>query len=151
MDFSPFKTYAWLHAVQPKTGDARLDNDLTDARIRAALNQTLPDKGLVFDEDNPDVLVAYFVDVTRRIGGNTMAFGMGYGQRGRRYSAIGYDTAIYDYEEGALTIDIIDAQTQKTIWRGSGYRNTYSGSNPEKATEIINSSVARILKKFPPK
>ena len=41
VDFSGFKTYAWQHSEQPQTGNPRIDNDLIDERVRAAVNAEL--------------------------------------------------------------------------------------------------------------
>jgi len=150
-DFNALKSYAWKHADQPAVGDPRIDNDLNDKRIRAAVDSVLAAKGLVpVDQETADVLVAYFVDFKRRLNSSSISFGIGsYGRYGR-YGGVGYDTGISDYEEGNLTIDIIDRKSGETIWRGIGSRAVYTGSNPEKATRIIKESVARIMKKFPP-
>ena len=68
-----------------------------------------------------------------------------------RYGGVGYSTSVSDYEEGYLTIDIIDPASEKNVWRGVGRRTTYEGSSPKKMTKIINTAVSRILGKFPPK
>jgi len=150
-DFSSLKTYAWQHAVQPKTGNPRIDNDLMDERVRSAVDALLAQKGFVLaDKENADCLVAYFVEYKQRIGGSSVSFGMGTGGYGR-YGGVGYNTSVSDYDEGHLTIDIIDPASGKNIWRGVGRRTTYEGSSPKKMTKVINTSVSRILGKFPPK
>ena len=93
--------------------------------------------------------MAYFVGFKRKLNASSISFGMGGGHYGR-YGGVGYHTAISNYEEGSLTIDIIDPAEEKTIWRGVGARAVYQGSNPEKATRIVNESVAKILQQFPP-
>ncbi len=150
-NFSSLKTYAWQHAAQPKTGNPRIDNDLMDERIRSAVDAQLAAKGfLLVEKTNADCLVAYFVEYKQRIGGSSVSFGMGTGGYGR-YGGVGYNTSVSDYDEGHLTIDIIDPASGKNIWRGVGRRSTYEGSNPKKMTKVINTSVSRILGKFPPK
>jgi hypothetical protein len=149
-DFSPLKTYAWKHAEQPKTGNARIDNDLIDQRVREAVDASLAAKGFVpGSREDADFLVAYFIDYKQRIGGSSVSFGVGTGGMGR-YGGVGYNTTVSDYDEGLLTIDIIDPGKDKTIWRGVGRRATYESSNPDKVTKIINNAVSRILTKFPP-
>jgi len=152
VDFSTLKTYAWKHEVQPKTGNPRVDNDLLDERIRTAVESNLGTKGFVAeDASGADFLVAYFVQYKRRISGNTWAFGIGSGFYDGYGGGVGINTAISDYDEGYLTIDIISRASGKTIWRGVGRRATYDASKPEKTTEIVHSAVTRILKDFPPK
>ena len=150
-DFSQLKTYAWEHAEQPETGDPRIDNDLMDERVRAAVNRELAAKGLVAgSKSDADFLVAYFITYKQRIGGSSVSFGIGTGSYGR-YGSVGYNTSISDYDEGHLTIDIMDSATTNTIWRGVGVRTTYETAKPDKITKIVNQAVSKILKKFPPK
>lgn len=150
-DFSSLRTYAWQHETQPKTGNPRIDNDLMDKRVRNAVNTQLEEKGFSLSaRQNADCLVAYFVEYKQRIGGSSVSFGLGGGSYGR-YGGVGYNTAVSDYDEGHLTIDIIDPASGKNIWRGVGRRTTYEGSNPEKMTKVINTSVAKIMARFPPK
>ncbi len=154
-DFSLLKTFAWQHADQPQTGNPRLDNDLIDERIRMAVNADFLAKGFrLVDQADADFHVAYFVDYKQRVGssGGSMSVGVGRGGAGR-YGGVGYSSAstVSDYEEGSLTIDIINPSDGKNFWRGVGRRTSYASSDPKKITKIVNQSVASILKKFPPK
>ncbi|MDF7824000.1 DUF4136 domain-containing protein [Pontiellaceae bacterium B12227] len=154
-DFKSLKTYAWQHDMQPETGVPRIDNDLNDRRIRNAVDADLASKGFKKVEKNEaDFHVAYFMDFQQRIDGSggSLSFGVGRSSYGRG-SSIGYSTGgtISDYEEGQLTIDILNPSDEQTIWRGRGRRRTSSSDNPEKITARVNDAVMRILKKFPPK
>jgi hypothetical protein len=149
-DFSKLETFAWQHARQPQVGNPRLDNDLNDERIRSAVNAKLSANGFQpADRSEADFLVAYFVDYKRKLNSSSVSVGVGAGSYGRR-GGLGYNTGISEYEEGSLTIDILNPEG-KMIWRGVGTRAVYDGSNPEKATSLINDAVGQILKKFPPK
>lgn len=149
-DFSGLKKFAWENATQPTTGDPRIDNDLSDERVRNAVDSILVSKGFVFAaQDDADFLVAYFVDFKRSLSSSSASVGVGRSSHGR-YGGVSYGGSVSETEQGLLTIDIIDPADQKTIWRGVGTGSTYSGSNPDKATQKINDSVASILRKFPP-
>lgn len=150
VDFSSLKTYAWQHKKQPATGMTRIDNSLMDERIRQALEATLEGKGFDrVEKETADFLVAYSMEYKQRIGGSTISFGWvsgGYGY----YGDVGYNTSIWDYDEGLLTIDFIDPVSKRNIWRGVGRRTSFEGSNPQKTTKIVNATVSRILARFPP-
>jgi len=123
-DFSGLETFAWQHAEQPPTGDPKIDNDINDDRIRQAVESALESKGYRPDDGAAaDFQVAYFVGFKRKLNASSISFGMGGGHYGR-YGGVGYHTAISNYEEGSLTIDIIDPAEEKTIWRGVGARFT---------------------------
>jgi hypothetical protein len=150
-DFSTLKTFTWQHAEQPKTGDPRIDNDLHDERIRKAVDNALSARGFQpTDRADADLLVAYFVEYKRKLSSGSVSVSAGRRSYGR-YGGVGYNTGISEYDQAILTIDIIDPAAEKMIWRGVGSRSAYDGSSPGKMTEIVNESVSKILKKFPPK
>lgn len=149
-DFASLKTFAWQHAEQPATGNPRIDNDLIDQRVRAAVNASLESKGFTLVEAaEADFLVAYFIDYRQRVQGSTWSVGMSTGRYGR-HGGVGYQTDIEDYEEGSLTIDLIEPAADKIVWRGVGRRRSYESSDPGRITAVVNESVAAILDKFPP-
>lgn len=150
-DFSVLKTFAWQHAKQPETGDPRIDNDLHDERIRQAVDENLAAKGFQqVDRAKADFLVVYFIEYNRKLSSGSMSVGMGRGSYGR-YGGVGYSTGVSEYDQSNLTIDVISPADEKTIWRGVGSRSSYEGSSPEKITKIVDETVTKILKKFPPK
>ena len=149
-DFSVLRTYAWQHDMQPETGDPRIDNNLLDERVRRAVNDTLKNKGFRrADRGEADFLVAYFRNYRSRISGGSWNVGAGRGSYGR-YGSVGYGSDISQYDQSILTIDILSPDNNKLIWRGVGIRTSYEGSSPGKMTRIVNKSVEKILKKFPP-
>lgn len=149
-DFSRLKTFAWQHEKQPETGNPQIDNDLIDERVRTAVERELRAKGFqMTDKGSADFWVSYFIEYKQRISGSSVSFGVGGGRYGR-YSGVGYDTGISDYEEGYLTIDILNPADEKNFWRGVGRRRAYESSNPARITKIVNASVAAILAKYPP-
>ncbi len=150
VDFAGLKTFVWQHEGQPQTGDPKIDNDLNDERIRNAVDATLVPKGFQsVARADADFLVAYFVDYKRKLSSGSVSVGMGRGSYGR-HGGVGYSTGVSEYDQASLAIDILDPKDGKMIWRGVGFRAAYDGSNPQKSTKIVNESVAKILKKFPP-
>jgi len=151
VDFSNLRTFAWQFEQQPETGDPQIDNDLNDERIRRAIAENLSIKGFrSVDREEADVLVAYYVDHKRKLSSGSVSVGMGRGSYGR-HGGVGYSTGVSEYDQAILTIDILSPTDEKMIWRGVGSRSAYDGSSPAKATKIVNKSVSKILKKFPPK
>ena len=149
-DFGRLQTFAWKHEQQPVSGNPRVDNDLIDARIRTAVNTALVSKG--FRPAAPadaDFLLAYFMEYKRKLEGSSISFGLGGGRYGS-YGGVGYSSDLSEYDEGVLTIDVLDAATRKTIWRGVGTRVAYDSANAQKVSKITNDAVARILAGFPP-
>jgi hypothetical protein len=149
-DFSRYRTFDWVSAEQPRTGDIRVDNPLLDARIRSAVEQTLLSKGYVKKSDGrPDMLVAYHLTIRSRIEGDRFRSGFGYG-RYPYWGGAGFETTIRQYDEGMLVIDIGDAAGNRLIWRGTGTRRVTEKASPQETTRIVNQTVNEILNQFPP-
>jgi len=150
-DFSALKFFAWKYDEQPETGDVRVDNALLDYRIRRAVDQVLKDKGFTKNNrETADFVVAYHLIFRRRMECSTATFGFRTGWYDH-YGSIYSSTDFRDYEESLIIIDIFDSKKDTLLWRGTGSRPSYQGSDPEQLTRIINDMVARILSGFPPR
>lgn len=153
-DFSVLKTYAWKSEKQEPTGDVRTDNPLLDARIRAAVDRALSEKGYQkISEQTPDFHVSYQYSVRSRLGADdgAVGFGFGFGTFGRHGGVgLGTGTGVSQYDEARLTIDFIDTQNGGLLWRGAGARGFYEHLDPDKTTKEVNETVDQILARFPP-
>jgi len=139
-DFSKLKTYRW--ADIPSKADA---DPLVVQRVGAAVETQLKEKGYALAEGAPDFLVATYVGRHTRI--QVADWGYGYGH-GRWYGGGGLD--VYQYEEGSLVVDIVDAHTKQLAWRGTATGIVDPGATPEDRTKKINKAVAKIFEDFPP-
>lgn len=162
VDFSGFKTYAWAPGEQPKTGDPRIDNALTDTRIRSSVDRALALKGYGKTEaENPDFWVSYHLAVKNRaevmtipaanyapvsVSANgtiiTNNWGVGF---------LESQTFVEPYEEGTLWVDILDPRSNKVVWRASVSRVMEDAKSPEARDRRVFDGVSRLLKKFPPR
>ena len=152
-NFESLRTFAWSSETQENTGDPRIDNPLRVARIRAAVERLLADKGfLPATVDAPGFLIRYQETLRRKIesdgAGGGIGFGIGsYGRHGG--IAIGTGGTVREYEAVSLVIDVTDA-TGALLWRGTGTQRFREYDDPAKATEDIDALVAKILEQFPP-
>lgn len=156
IDFASLKTFAWRYEKQPQTGNPQVDNDLTDARVRRAVEAELLSKGFrPVPKDEADVLVEYFIGFRSRVtgSGGSVSMGLGLGSGAGRYGGVGLSSGstIREIDEAVLTIDFRLPADERLIWRGVGSRPTTSSTNPERITNRMNDAVGRILKAFPPR
>jgi len=160
-NFSKIRTYAWVNGTQKIKGVTETrtrTNDLVDRKIRGAIDQNLQSNGWALDNRNPDVLLVYDVDVQRE---NRNVSNPVYSQPTtrwffnpyqRRYVPVyypselmGYDRSTETVREGTLTLTMMDANTDRTIWQGS----TTSEINGRTLSDReINSNVKAILRKL---
>lgn len=146
-DFSTLKYYTWIDGtgIDEETGTNEQTgiNELNARRIRSAVNRVLSAKGYVEATENLDFLVAMHGGSRSRVSVSQRSPGYGgwYGPGG---------VEVYQYEEGMLTIDIVDARKNQLIWRGTATKVLSRNPTPEKVEETINRAVEKLFEKFPP-
>ena len=157
-DFTSYKSFAWIDKDGEGKGDENKSNDLTEKRIREAVNKELEKSGWRESRNRPDVLLSYDVLVERSIQeSNSPVYSrpfsrMIYNPYTRRYATIYYPSEFMGYErdqrairEGTVTISVIDAKTDKTVWQGW---TTDEVSSRNLTTKEIQNSVKTIFRKF---
>ncbi len=152
--FNEFKTYSLLPKSEASTADARLNSVLIDKRIASAIEKNLGEKGFQNHPEKPDFHVRYQINRQHEIAadnsGVSMAFGTGLGRSG---FGVGYrvpSSGVESYEKGILTIDIIAAETEQLLWRGTSSRAMAEASTPDDIDRFFHILVKEILDKFPP-
>jgi hypothetical protein len=160
-DFSAYHTYAWLSGDQEKTGDRRADSSAVDMRIRIAVGTQLRLKGYqTLPEGKPDFYVAYHVglkdnspSISTQYYSDGMA-GHAFAHSADTRSAGKSEPAINEtpsYLTGSLLIDIVDAASQKLVWRGTAAGEVDPGLTSQQRDERTKAIVHSILSHFPPK
>ncbi|MCW8934757.1 MAG: DUF4136 domain-containing protein [Gammaproteobacteria bacterium] len=159
VDFTKYKTFDWLPFPKNMKAD-----ELNRARFVTAVENNLAAKGISQNTSNPDFVIATHFGKENKIDitnwGYTYApigyyHGYGYRHPGNfgyagSYASTG-GVSVYEYEQGTLILDVVDAKTKKLIWRATAKAIISPASTPEKQTEKIRNAVHKILKNFPPK
>jgi hypothetical protein len=103
---------------------------------------------LSIDKNAPDMLIVYHVGVQDKV----QVTDWGYRYSDYYWGHGGRDIDVYNYQEGTLIVDLVDAQTKQLIWRGAGSTAIdNSGGSPEKTDKKVNNVVGKIFSKYPPK
>ena len=156
LSFKNLHRYSWVPGTPTKSNNPQLDSDtILHDRIRGSINSWLSGHGYEkTDLEQADFLVAYFVSVKDQTKVTVLndyygyPSGWGYGYYRPYGSSRSY---VYEYQQGAIIIDIIDPKTRKLMWRGSATDEVNESETPEKRDQVINEAVDKILEKFPPK
>ena len=152
IDFSKFRTYAWLESKHPADG-------LWDQRVVAAIDRQLTTKGLrkVDPSTNPDLEVVYNSGVKER----TIVQGYDYGYVYTEYLyrrlygplwfwPVGSGSWVSEVEKnGSLVVDLVDASREDMVWRGVA-KDTLSDKS-EKNERQLNKAIEKMFRKYPPK
>lgn len=160
-DISKVRNYTWVRAQRDsiaRRGSGRM-NDLVNNKIKTSFDRNLAATG--WRQVRPaaaDVFVVYDVDVQRE---NVNVTDPVYSQPMTRWyyspyrrgyvpvyypsTLMGYNNSVQTVNEGTITLTVIDAKTDKTIWQGSAV----SEINGRRMTEAeIDDYVKAIIKKL---
>lgn len=157
-NFSNYKTFAWAEYNPSKKDNNRRD-DLTEKKIKEAVNKELEkSSGWKEAKHDPDILLTYDILVERSVKQqNDPVYSQPfsrtfYNPYTRRFinvfypsQFVGYDNYDVPSREGTVTISMIDAKTDKTVWQGWTTNEVNSKNLTNK--EIV-SSVKTIFRKF---
>ncbi|MEZ5034865.1 MAG: DUF4136 domain-containing protein [Chitinophagaceae bacterium] len=130
VNLKDFKTFAWVEATNPSHKDKPIS--LEEQQIRNAVNKELTsDMGWKEVKHRPDVLLSYDVLVEKSFDESTNPVysrpftRLFYNPRSNRFfrviypsQFVGYETDRRPVKEGTITLTMIDAQTNKTVWQG---------------------------------
>jgi hypothetical protein len=139
-DFGGYKTFMWIK--EPK-----MSNPLMRQRVVDDVNAALMAKGLTAATADADIAIAAHGATQEERTLNTFYDGFGGGWRwggGPGFAT----TTTSTYEVGTLVVDIFDAKTKETIWRGTSTKTL--SDNPEKNAANLKKAVTKMFEKFPP-
>jgi hypothetical protein len=146
IDFTKYKTYSF-YKLKATDNVSQLNQE----RILRSIKNEMNKKGFIEKDDAPDMLIntTAILQDKQSISSNTY----GYGGYYRPYGwGAGYGATttmnVYEYKDGSIIIDILDATTQKLIWQGIGNKEIDAPSNNPDAT--IADAVMQIMYGFPP-
>ena len=157
-DLSNYKTFSWIDKDGKGKNDRSKNNDLTEQKIRQAVNKELEKEGWREAKNNPDILLSYDVLVERSVKEQSDARYSRpftrtlYNPYSRRFFNVYYPSQFMGYEnreintrEGTVTITMIDAATEKTVWQGWA---TDEVDSRRMTSKEIQNSVKAIFRKF---
>ena len=158
VNFSNFKTFAWVNSSETQSADEQKPLSLTEQKVRKAVNSELAKQGWREVKNRPDVLLSYDVLIERAVKeDNSPVYSQPYTRYvynpyTRRYIPIyypsqflGYDYDQYEVRQGTITVSMVDAKTNKTVWQGW---TTDEVNSKNLTSKEIENSVKSIFRKF---
>ena len=150
VNFDQYKTFALYNS--DSIHDAI--SPLNQQRIINAVKTEMGKKGFQENASNPDVWVNITAILQNRVAVSSTTDYYGYGGMYRPYYwGGGMATAstnynVQHYKDGSLIIDVIDANSKKLVWQGTGNKEI---DGPVKDPDTtIPKAVASIMESFPP-
>jgi uncharacterized protein DUF4136 len=143
-DFSHYRTYAFGPTESVSTGDPRLDsNPFFYGRVQTAVDKQLAAIGYEKTApDRSDLLIHFHASLTQEI--NTSEIDRQYGY------CTSSECRPFVYDAGTLLLDLVDARTNKLVWRGWA-EGSMEGvvDNQAWMEQTVDDAVSRILARLP--
>ena len=141
-NFASFKTYAWIRGTEAP-------DPLNHRRIVQSIDGQLAQEGLrlVDETADPDVLVAYHVNLDRELQITGISSGWGAYRWGNRSGMARAE----DITVGTLVVDMIDADTRTIVWRGTASKDVDQGASAEKRDQNARKAMEKLFKNYPPR
>ena len=145
-DFTQYRTFEWGPADALPTGDPRLDRDpFFQDHVQGAIEKGLAGRGFArVSAGAADLLIHYHANISPRIDINRLDR-----ERGYCYDdACGVRTV--EKEAGTLVLDVIDARTNRLVWRGWAQHSVEDMlRDRDRMEQRINDAVTRMLEQLP--
>jgi len=148
VEWAKYKTYAWMDKPEQPTNPTQPmpDTKLWDQRFASSVEYEMGERG-ISESDNPDLLVVYHFGSQDKI----QVTDWGYRYSDYYWGYGGRQIDVYQFTEGSLVIDLVDAETTSLVWRGTGTGVVdQSQKSPEEMQGRANEVINKIMKSFPP-
>lgn len=143
MDFAQYTSFTFADETKFVTGDPRLDNnEFFENRIKHTATRLLESHG--FEATSPgtaQLVIHYHANVSQRIDVNELDSRYGYCES--CHSSV--------YDAGTITLDFVDARTNRLVWRGWAEGSLDGIDNQELIEQRVDDAITRILSKLPPR
>jgi hypothetical protein len=151
VDFSVYRTYGFPKETGTDRGGY---STLITSYFKNSISTAMEARGYKYAEENPDLLVNFFMDTRERteivpgprFHGDYYAYRYGLYSPWPRYD---YDRSV-TYKVGTINIDIVDAEKKQLIWEGvaEGRVSEEAMANPK---VTVNAVVTELMRKYPGK
>lgn len=150
-DFARYRSFAFY---SPLAVESEGYATITSARLKAAARAQMESRGYAYDEKSPDLWLninAYMQEKTDVVSMPDVDYNYYYSYRARRYVAVPYwydRTNVYQYTEGTLNFDLVDAKRNQLVWEGIAVGRVANAKPAERAARL-DQAVADIFARYP--
>jgi hypothetical protein len=152
-----YTTYAWL---PPRSRDEMHGHPFVEAHLKQAVDGDLAAKEYrrVERSENPDFMIGWHVTTAASTSAEAINPYWGYTWGPPFGPPSGYGGGLAPpgthapyYEQGTLVLDIVDARSNKLLWRGAARADLGAGVMGSDTHKKVHKAVDKILAEFPPK
>ena len=162
-DLSKYRSFAYLpNSNMTMPGDQR-KSDEVNGLIVSKVNEQMKQQGYKLDRTNPDLLVLLSVKTTEKTETTRDPVYASYPYRTRTATVdpyyndyyytgfadydrvVGYDVDTYNYTDGTLVVNLVDAKTKNSVWKGFSSDAIYNGNTTVEIADMVD----EIFEKYP--
>lgn len=149
-----YKSYTWID----KENQGKITNEIAAQNLKTIVNGELQKNGFREVKHNPDLLLSYDLLIEKSMKEQSEPVysrpysRVYYNPYTRRYGTINYPSQFLGYDsystpvkEGTVSISMVDAKTDKTIWQGW---TTDELNGNHFSSKEVQKNVRSIFKKF---
>ena len=150
-DFARYRTFAFY---EPLAVEDKGYSTPSSQRMKASTRREMESRGYVYDESNPDLRVninAYISERQSVVSTPQLQQRLYYNYRANSYVSSAYfvnRTDVYNYTEGTLNIDLVDAARKQLVWEGVAV-GRMANTKPTQRDARIDSTITEIFARYP--
>ena len=147
-DFASYRSFGFMSTLG--TDKAGYSTLLTE-RLKTAARGQMEMRGYTYTEQSPDLLINFNAKLQQKTEVTPAVPMPYYGYRAGFYGGwpgYGWGNDVYQYTEGTLNIDLVDARRKQLVWEGVSagiVDNAAAAASPQK----VETSVAQIFSRYP--
>jgi len=147
-DYDPTTNFGKYTTFSVKKGTGAPDN-INAARLEQALSSALSARGLKQLPDGGDLSLYSHFKLGKETQLNTTSTGYG-GWGGWRWGGGMQTTQVEEIPTGTLVVDLVDASTNKAVWRGIAKDQLSTTATPDERSKKANEVAAELFANYPP-
>lgn len=147
-DFSKYRTFGFM---SPLATDKAGYSTLLTERLKTATRNQMELRGYAYSATNPDLLINFNAKLQERTQVTPAPMGPYYGYRMGFYGGwpgYGWASDVYQYTEGTLNVDLVDAARRQLVWEGVG-QGELSEPSQMSSSQNVEKNVALIFDRYP--
>lgn len=150
-NFTQYQTFGF---VEPLGTDSRGYQSIVSQQLKVATQREMEARGFRYSAESPQLLVNFSASLNDKLRVTTMpepVYGGYYGYRRGFYQPwpMYQDrTTVSEYQEGTLTIDVIDAARKQLVWEGTVTKKITS-TDTANVSALLDGVVTSAFAKFP--
>jgi len=153
-NFAQYRSFGFMSPLGTDHGGY---TSLFTERLKTATRGQMEMRGYVYNAQSPDLLVNFSAKLqtkTQVVAPPVMPMGPYYGYYGYRagfyggWPGYGFGSDVYQYTQGTLNIDLIDARQRQLVWEGisTGVVDDIASAA---SAQSVDATVAEIFQRYP--